>query len=110
VAWWLLGAGAALAVAARVVSSIVLHPLGGLARLTSQDGSGAGPAELLWEHPHLSSSWWYLALPAPHSHTPVDVTHTLGSAMVVLGAALLLTRVPRSPACCGRWPSPAAWS
>ena len=20
------------------------------------------------------ASWWYLALPAPHSHTPVDLT------------------------------------
>jgi uncharacterized membrane protein len=95
VAWWLLGAGAALAVTARVVSSIVLYPLGGLAELTSQVGSEAGSAAaLLWEHPNLSSSWWYLAIPAPHSHTPVDVSHTLGSAMAVLGAALLLSRVP----------------
>jgi uncharacterized membrane protein len=93
-AWWLLGAGAALAVTARVVSLIVLYPLGGLAHLTSQGSSANTAAALLWDHPNLSSSWWYLALPAPHSHTPVDVTHTLGSAMAVLGAALLLTRVP----------------
>ena len=39
-------------------------------------------------------SWWYLALPDPHSHTPVDLPHTLGSAGAVLGAALLLTGVP----------------
>jgi hypothetical protein len=48
---------------------------------------------LLWE-PELSSSWWYLGLSAPHSHTPLDMLHTLGSAAAVLGAALLLTRVP----------------
>jgi len=96
VAWWLVGAGAALAVAARVVSAVVLYPLGGLARLISRTGSDDDPGEvvqeLLWE-PELVASWWYLALPAPHSHTPVDVAHTLGSAMVVLGAALLLTRI-----------------
>ncbi|WP_219416805.1 heparan-alpha-glucosaminide N-acetyltransferase domain-containing protein [Pseudonocardia nigra] len=93
VAWWLLGAGAALAVAARAVSAAVLHPLGGLARLSSGDGSAEAVQELLWD-PERSTSWWYLAIPAPHSHTPVDVAHTLGSAMAVLGAALLLSRLP----------------
>jgi hypothetical protein len=47
---------------------------------------------LLWE-PELSSSWWYLGLSAPHSHTPLDMLHTIGSAAAVIGAALLLTRV-----------------
>ncbi len=49
--------------------------------------------ELLWD-PDPSSSWWYLALPAPHSHSTIDVLHTLGSAVAVLGAALLLSRIP----------------
>ncbi len=95
-AWLLLGAGAALALAARIASAVLLYPMGGLARLIEQDGSGNDPAEvsaLLWE-PEKSSSWWYLALPAPHSHTPIDLLHTLGSAAAVLGAALLLTRIP----------------
>jgi uncharacterized membrane protein YeiB len=48
---------------------------------------------LLWD-PEQTWSWWYFALPAPHSITPVDMAHTLGSAMAVLGAALLLSRVP----------------
>jgi hypothetical protein len=96
VAWWLLGAGLALATAARAVSAVVLYQLGGLDRLIEQydlRGDPAGVAGLLWE-PELSSSWWYLGLSAPHSHTPLDVLHTLGSAAAVLGAALLVTRVP----------------
>jgi hypothetical protein len=97
VAWWLVGGGLALAVAARAASAILLYPMGGLARLVEQnglhDGAASAAQELLWV-PTLSSSWWYLALPAPHSHTPVDLLHTLGSAAAVLGAALLLTRVP----------------
>jgi uncharacterized membrane protein len=97
VAWWLLGGGVVLAVAARAASALLLYPMGGLARLVEQSGLQDDPAgaaqTLLWE-PERSSSWWYLALPAPHSHTPLDLLHTLGSAAAVLGAALLLTRVP----------------
>src|SRR3954469_14101024 len=70
--------------------------MGGLARLIEQGGLSNDPADvtsLLWE-PETPTSWWYLALPTPHSHTPVDLLHTLGSALAVLGMALLLTRVP----------------
>jgi uncharacterized membrane protein YeiB len=96
-AWWLLGGGLALAVTARIVAAVLLYPLGGLARLIAQsrthDNPGLAAEILLWD-PSQGSSWWYLALPSPHAHTPVDLVHTLGSAMAVLGAALLLTRVP----------------
>jgi uncharacterized membrane protein len=97
VAWWLLGAGAALTLTAQVVSALVLYPLGGLAHLISQNEPGDGTVNLaqtlLWE-PEPSSSWWYLAIPAPYSHTLIDLTHTLGSAMAVLGLALLFTHIP----------------
>ena len=79
-AWSILGVGAGLAVTAEVVSAVVLR-----------QRSPLTPAAI-WQ-PELSSSWWYLALPAPHSHSIVDVVHVLGSAMVVVGAALLVTRV-----------------
>jgi uncharacterized membrane protein YeiB len=96
-AWWLLGGGLAVAVTARIVAAVLLYPLGGLARLIAQsrthDNPGLAAEILLWD-PSQGSSWWYLALPSPHAHTPVDLVHTLGSAMAVLGAALLLTRVP----------------
>ncbi|GAA1214795.1 heparan-alpha-glucosaminide N-acetyltransferase domain-containing protein [Pseudonocardia alaniniphila] len=98
VGWWLLGGGVALAVAARSASALLLYPFGGLDALLSTGASDV--STLLWEAQVLLAearspiSWWYLALPAPHSHTPVDLLHTLGSAGAVLGAALLLTRVP----------------
>lgn len=97
VAWWLLAGGAALAVTARIAALVLLYPLGGLAQLAPDtapaDGAADAVTSLLWD-PETSGSWWYLALPAPHSHTPVELVHDLGSAMAVLGAALLLTRVP----------------
>jgi uncharacterized membrane protein YeiB len=97
VAGWLLGGGIVLAVAARVVSFVLLHPLGGLDRLLAQQpgppGDPTATTRLLWD-PAQDTSWWYLALAAPHSHTPLDVAHVLGSAMAVLGASLLLTRIP----------------
>jgi uncharacterized membrane protein len=97
-AYWLLGGGLALAVTARIIAAVLLYRLGGLAQLMAQsrlDGAGNGPQNaqtLLWE-PDYVKSWWYLALPSPHANTPVDLLHTLGSAMAVLGAALLLARM-----------------
>ena len=79
VAWSILGVGAGLAVAAQVASALVLSTLSPLSPAT------------IWQ-PELSSSWWYLALPAPHSQSIVDVAHVLGSAMAVVGGALLVTR------------------
>ena len=95
VAWRLFGGGISLAVAAQLTSALLLYPLGGLGVLVAQTDSGgtAVAAELLWEQSS-PTSWWFLALPTPHSHTPVDLVHTLGSAIGVLGAALLLTRLP----------------
>jgi hypothetical protein len=39
-----------------------------------------------------TGSWWWLAVAAPHSGTPLDLAHTTGTAVAVLGAALLVTR------------------
>jgi len=80
VACSILGVGAGLAVAAQVASALVLSTLSPLSPAT------------IWQ-PELSSSWWYLALPAPHSQSIVDVAHVLGSAMAVVGGALLVTRI-----------------
>jgi uncharacterized membrane protein len=95
VATWLLGGGLALALAAWWTSSVLLFHLGGLGHLRA----AAPPdqtwtdAQLLWDPPPDITSWWWLAGRAPHSTTPFDMLHTLGSAMAVLGAVLLLTRV-----------------
>ena len=92
----LLVGGIALAVISKAVSYVLLYPLGGLDRLIVQNGPSGGAADaatfLLWD-PQQGSSWWYLALASPHANTQLDVAHTLGSAMAVLGAALLVTRV-----------------
>lgn len=88
-ATWLLGGGLCLALTARIVSAVLLYPLGGLRHLQGIGPSSAAPVTrdaLLWD-PEQTWSWWYLALPAPHSITPIDMVHTLGSAMAVLGAA-----------------------
>jgi uncharacterized membrane protein len=37
-----------------------------------------------------TTSWWWLAVAAPHSGTPFDLAHTIGTACLVLGLALLL--------------------
>jgi len=43
-----------------------------------------------------TESWWWLAVHAPHSGTPFDLAHTIGSAMVVISLCMLLSRaVPR---------------
>jgi uncharacterized membrane protein YeiB len=72
---------------------VLLHPLGGLTHLlaSSPGASSRVRAELLWA-PEQGTSWWYLTLSAPHANTPFDLAHTLGCAMAVLGAVLLLTR------------------
>jgi uncharacterized membrane protein YeiB len=91
----LLGGGLVMAVLARLVSALVLFQLGGLDTLlddSDSDSVSVARNELLWDSDP-SSSIWYLAVPSPHSTTPIDLLHTLGSAMAVLGAALLLCRV-----------------
>lgn len=49
--------------------------------------------DLLWESDG-ADSWWYLALASPHANTTPDVANTLGSALAVLGVALLVCRLP----------------
>jgi uncharacterized membrane protein len=89
-ALWLLGGGVALTVAATAVSDVLLYPLGALGHLMSLTGDDA--VTLLWDPTQLSS-WSYLALASPHAHTQLDLVHSTGSAMAVLGASLLVTRI-----------------
>lgn len=42
---------------------------------------------------HPEGSWWWLLVWAPHSGSVVDLAHTTGSALLVLGACLLVVRV-----------------
>ena len=54
--------------------------------------TGEDAVTLLWD-PEQLPSWSYLALASPHAHTQLDLVHSTGSAMAVLGASLLLTRI-----------------
>lgn len=94
---WLLAGGAALAVTASALSALLLGPLGGLGRLVAVAGSGVVESVLEFGAPGTTptTSWWWLAVAARHSSTPLDLLHTTGTATALLGALLLLTNAPR---------------
>lgn len=88
----LLVCGVGLAVLAKATSWTLLHPLGGgdqiamgpvLERRLSTSLGGTTP----------TTSWWWLAVSGPHSGAPLDLLHTIGTALAVLGTCLLLARV-----------------
>ena len=88
----LLVGGASLAILAKVVSWTLLYPLGGLDRIV---GSPAAERRLSTSLGGTTptTSWWWLAVSGPHSGTPLDLLHTIGTAVGVLGACLLVVRV-----------------
>jgi hypothetical protein len=93
VAGWLLAGGAALALAASAASALLLGPGGGAEVLGAELAErryGTVPAD----------TWWWLAVEAPHTGTPLDLAHTTGTALAVLGAMLLLARAAPAVA----WP------
>jgi uncharacterized membrane protein YeiB len=96
VAAWLLGGGLVMAVTAWFTSSAILFHLGGLQHLHTAADPGTPPSQLtnviVWD-PNQVASWWWLAIRAHHTGTPFDALHTLGCAMAVLGAVLLVTKL-----------------
>ena len=89
VAVWLLAGGTALATAAAAASALLLGPGGGAAVLGSalqRRRYGTTPTD----------TWWWLAADSPHSGTPLDLAHTTGTALAVLGAMLLVATAARS--------------
>jgi hypothetical protein len=98
VAAGLLGAGTMLAAAASAVSDLLLGPDGGLAALRDAGTgmTGVSVRDILdfgADGVTPTTSWWWLAVTAPHSGTPLDLLHTTGTAVAMLGAALLLGHV-----------------
>ncbi len=81
--------GAALGIGAWGVSTLLLGPFGGLAHL-----SQPLPIQFFGTTP--TTSWWYLAVMAPHSATPLDLAHSMGTSLAVLGVALLVSRSAES--------------
>jgi uncharacterized membrane protein YeiB len=88
----LLAGGLALAVAAWTASWLLVSRLGGLPHLLAASEPGTTAAEVVWDG-DLVGSWWWLASRTHHSGTPLDMLGTLGSAIAVLGAVLLLCRL-----------------
>jgi uncharacterized membrane protein len=96
----LLAGGAALAVTATAVSTVLLGPLAGRsALLAATPGLGAAELDTALDQGLFgvtpTTTWWWLAVDAPHSSTPPDLLATTGSALALLGALLLLARVAR---------------
>ncbi|MGH3923330.1 MAG: heparan-alpha-glucosaminide N-acetyltransferase domain-containing protein, partial [Pseudonocardiaceae bacterium] len=94
----LFGAGLVLAVTAAAAAWVLLGPLGGMAQIKAgavQDGmSAAEVSDLLTFGPDgttPTSTWWWLAVDSPHSTTPLDLLHTIGTSVALLGALLLLS-------------------
>lgn len=95
----LLAGGLALAVGARLLSALLLGPLGGLAVLQSQQPELFGlplttalRTGLYGTTP--TGSWWWLAVATPHTATPLDLAATIGSSLAVLGLFLLVLPRP----------------
>jgi uncharacterized membrane protein len=100
---WVLLGGTVLAVTTWTASWLLLNRGGGLEVLEIA-GAGASPiagrpldvaltTSFYGTTP--TTSWWWLAVVAPHSGTPFDLLHTIGTACLTLGAMLLLARVAR---------------
>lgn len=95
----LLVAGAVIAVAASAASRALLALPGARTALdaTLPSALDHGGLDLTLEHGLYGTtptgSWWWLAVAAPHSGTPFDLARTGGSALAVIGACLLLSRL-----------------
>ena len=95
----LFAVGSGLAVSAWGLSLVLLGPLGGRAELyASAAGGGLSQTDvddiLIWggDGSTPTDTWWWLGTAAPHTTTPLDLVHTIGVAIAVLGGMLLLAR------------------
>jgi uncharacterized membrane protein len=96
-----LAVGAALAAGAKALAWLLLHPLGGYEALAASVPPGS-TVDLYGLDRSLdiglfgttpTTSWWWLTVASPHASTPLDLAHTTGTSLVVLGALLLAARV-----------------
>ena len=95
----LLAGGVALAAGAALLSHLLLTSAGGRDVLLAQTPSLFGrPFDqaldigLFGTTP--TGSWWWLAVAAPHTATPLDLAGTIGTSLAVLGLFLLIVRRP----------------
>ena len=80
----LVGVGVGLAAASKVISALLLRSFApGLPE----------PVQFFGTTP--TDTWWYLAMATPHSATTLDLLHTTGTSLVVLGGCLLVAAAGR---------------
>jgi uncharacterized membrane protein len=101
VATRLLAGGVLLAVGAAALSRLLLTSAGARDVLVAQTPTLFGrPFDqaldigLYGTAP--TGSWWWLAVDAPHTATPLDLAGTIGTSLAVLGLCLLLVKRPRA--------------
>jgi uncharacterized membrane protein len=99
----LVAIGAVAAVGARLLSDWLVDDPGvlrALRRTLDEVPHQPGGLRDSLEHGLYGStptgSGWWLVTSAPHTATPFDLVHTAGSALVVIGLCLLVTRVAAS--------------
>lgn len=91
--------GGALVAASVAVSWLLLDAFGGRARLEQVALQSRTPQEYAdvttsgWNGTTPTDTGWWLATRAPHSGTSLDLASTIGVALVVLGACILLGRM-----------------
>lgn len=96
----LVGFGVGLALVAQFASSVLLYDGGGVEHLAEAEDVTADEAEayVAWgpatDAPR-ESAWW-LAVDAPHSSAPLDLAHTTGTALVVVGLCGLVDQLAPS--------------
>jgi hypothetical protein len=93
----LLVAGAVVAFTAKALSAWLLEAVGGADRLARTTGSTTEEVRRALATGFFGTTpredWRWLVVSAPHSGTTLDLVHTTGSAMAVLGGCLLLARL-----------------
>ena len=98
VQWWVTGAGAVVALVSIVGSRILTGPMGVAGDLAGSPGAPAatGPDLLreisggMFGTTPTGGPWEWLLVVAPHSATPFDLAHTIGTSYLVIGASLFL--------------------
>lgn len=101
VAGWLVAVGATVATVSWALSWLLVYRLGGyevLERTIPPTAAGFNDGlQVALVHGLYgttpTTSWWWEAVVAPHSTTPFDLLHTIGTSLLVLGGALLLGRL-----------------
>ena len=89
VAGFLLSGGLVLAAATALASGALVD------QGQAEGALPAGAERVISRGTTPTDSWWWLVVVAPHSSTPLDLAHTTGTALSLLGALLLLAPLLR---------------